>query len=152
MSTNVLARLTVIRQNGVRTIVEVHAGATFHRFYSYYRQQGAKRSTKEMIRTASRNEGLNPVAAHRQMPGLKTIAVRLLALQATTNPVISTKIRIMQARAYKKLINAAPDQLGLTKVSVGFAPEPAYLCTQARGISVRMITKLNHNKIHAGAR
>ena len=61
----VVARLTVIRKNGLRTIVEVHADAKFYSFYHFYRQVGSKRSTKELIRSSNRNEG------SLQQPGLE---------------------------------------------------------------------------------
>ena len=111
----VVARLTVIRTDGMRTIVEVHSDARFHSFYHFYRQCGKKRSTKELIRTASRNEGLNQIGYWQ--PGLETIACRLEKYACQSNPVVKKTIRIIQRRAYRKLISARPDQLGLTKTT-----------------------------------
>lgn len=113
----VIARLTAIRANGQRTIVEVNQGATFHSFYHYYIQDGLKRSTKRELRTASRNEGLPHINAHLHMPGLEAIARKLQAYTPQANPVASIKIRIIRKREYRRLITASPDVLGLVKVS-----------------------------------
>lgn len=114
--TKVVARLTVIRQNGLRTIVEVEAGSTFSSFYRFYRQQGSKRSTKELIRVANRNEGTSWIGfRHLQLPGLDVIAKRLEFYASQSNPVVSKRIRIIKRRAYKRLIEANPAELGLTK-------------------------------------
>ncbi len=112
----VIARLTVTRANGWRTIVEVCADASFHKFYAFYRQQGAMRSTKQLIRTANRNEGLPAVNAHLYRPGLDVIARRLEAYGAQDNPVSRTTLRIIKKRLYRKLISCMPDELGLVKV------------------------------------
>jgi hypothetical protein len=149
--TKVLARLTVTRKNGARTIVEVRADATFHKFYRFYRQSGSKRSTKTLIRTASRNEGLNPVNAHQQVPGLELIALRLRNIQAESNPVESIRLRYFSKRAYRKLINAAPDQLGMTRVEPIFKAKPVKALIPLGPYSHRWIAKLNHKKLHAGA-
>jgi len=153
MSSNVIARLTVTRQNGIRSIFEIHEDATFHHFYKVFQQNGSKRSTKALVRTASRNEGLNPVNAHLQTPGLEFMAVRLMHLQAESNPVVSTRIRYFSKRAYRKMITCAPDQLGLTKVNVLFGTQPTYTF-QPIGIalSFKPVESLNHHKLHAGSR
>lgn len=114
----VVARLTVIRKNGLRTIVEVEAGSTFSSFYRFYRQVGAKRSTKERIRTADRNEGCRWIGMqHGQPIGLETIAKRLEFYASQSNPVVSKKIRIFRKLAYQRLLNVSPDQLGLTRMT-----------------------------------
>jgi hypothetical protein len=122
-SKNVVARLTVTRANGMRTIVEVWADAGFHTFYRYFRQNGARRSTKTPIRVASRNEGISWMRFEPLHPaGLETIASRLEKYAAQSNPVVGKKLRIIQRRAYRKLLTARPDELGLTQT----APLPIY--------------------------
>ena len=114
----VVARLTVIRQNGWRTIVEVEAGSTFSSFYRFYRQLGTRRSTKQHFRTADRNEGVSLMGFnHRQQPGLAAIAKKLEMYASQSNPVVSKRIRIINKREYKKLISARPDELGLTQTA-----------------------------------
>jgi hypothetical protein len=115
----VVARLTITRQNGWRTIVEVHSDATFATFYRFFRQFEGKRSSKEQIRAAHRNEGvqLSVFAQAAQKPGLELIAQRLEACGAPSNPVVKKTLRIIKRRAYRKLINARPDELGLTKTA-----------------------------------
>jgi hypothetical protein len=119
---SVIARLTVIRKNGMRTIVEVSTGATFSRFYRFYRQHGAKRSTKEFVRTASRNEGLPVVNSHLYKPGLDVIEQRLRSFGVPSNPVTRVTLRIIKRRAYKRLLSARPDELGLVKVNNTIKP------------------------------
>lgn len=113
-STIVVARLTVTRADGKTTIVEIQADATFHSFYRFYQQQGRRRSTKTLFRTANRNAYLPTVNAHLHQPGLHVIERQLRVLFAKSNPVVDTKLRIFKKRAYKKLINSAPT--GLAKV------------------------------------
>jgi hypothetical protein len=115
----VVARLTVIREVGVRTIIDVYTDATFSNFYNYFVQDGARRSTKKLVRTANRNEGLSPwYKAYRMQPGLAAIAEHLNKMPQFT----SVKIRIIKRRAYRKLLTAAPDVLGLVKVNC--QPDP----------------------------
>lgn len=117
--TVVVARLTAIRNVGVRTIIEVCADANFLSFYRYYTQEGTRRSTKSLIRTASRLEGLRPwYRAYRTEPGLEVLAARLLDQKQFT----SVKVRILKKRAYRQLLKAAPEVLGLTKVTPMFDP------------------------------
>jgi len=121
MATNnkVVARLTVIREIGVRTIVEVNQDATFSNFYSYFMQEGARRSTKKLIRCANRNEGLAPwYRMYRMEPGLAAIAEHFKTMPNIT----SVKIRIIRKRLYRKLLAAAPDELGITKVASQIDP------------------------------
>lgn len=108
----VIARLTLMRASGFRTIVEVRADASFHCFYRFYKQFGARRSTKQLIRTASRSEGLlgNPSLK----PGLDLIAERNRSFAMQTNPVLRTKLRIIRKRAYRKLLSVSPSELGMT--------------------------------------
>jgi len=114
----VVARLTITRANGKRTIIEIHQGATFHKFYNFFTQDGARRSTKRQLRTASRNEYLPVINAHLHQPGLDVIEKQLKGVLAQTNPVVKTILRIIKKRAYKKLLNASPDALGLTRVNI----------------------------------
>jgi len=109
----VVARLTVTRAVGSRTIIEVMENATFSNFYRISIQQGNRRSTKRLVRMANRNEGLRSYG-HDQQPGLETIAARW----SQQPGVASVKIRIIRKRSYKKLISARPDQLGLTRSTV----------------------------------
>lgn len=116
-TTNVIARLTVIRQNGRRAIVEIHRDATFHQFYRFHVQDGKRWSTKTQVRTASRNEALPVINTHLHQPGLDVIEKRLQVFQQQSNPVVSSKIRIFKKRLYKKLCTAQPAELGLTKLT-----------------------------------
>lgn len=120
MKPAILARLTIERKNGARILVEIQSDATFIEFYRLYRQDGRKRSTKALIRTASRNEGLQVINAHLHEPGLEKVAVKLSMFQQESNPVVRQTLRIIRKRAYRKLLHMAPDALGLTKVSTTF--------------------------------
>lgn len=117
LRSDVVARLTTIRADHSRTIVEVHSNATYSSFYHFYAQQGTKRSTKRSIRTASRSDG----------PSLEMIARKLAVYQSQSNPIVQIKLRIIRKRVYRRLISARPDQLGLTHcapVSI-YRPVPA---------------------------
>jgi hypothetical protein len=104
----VVARLTVTREIGNVTIIEVHQDATFHEFYRIFTQVGRRRSTKQLVRTASRNEGLQPwYAAHRMQPGLEVLAAKWLDRKG-----LSVKLRIIKKRSYRRLINVAANELG----------------------------------------
>lgn len=111
----VVARLIVTRALGNRTIIEVHEGATFSAFYRIYTQTGNRRSTKRLVRTASRNEGLQPYfRAHLMVPGLKTLAEHW-----SRQPGVSAvKVRIIRKRAYRKLLSARPDELNMVTSKV----------------------------------
>lgn len=50
---NVLARLTVTHANGNQTIVEIHADASFSKFYRWYKRK-AGQSAKNLMRYSSR--------------------------------------------------------------------------------------------------
>lgn len=129
----VVARLTAIRGVGVRTIIEVCADASFHNFYRYYTQQGSRRSTKTLVRTASRNEGLYPWhRVYRMEPGLDVLATRMLDQKQFS----SVKVRIIKKRAYLKLLEAAPDALGLTKVTRYADPRTAILPTPRLPVNI----------------
>jgi hypothetical protein len=105
----VLARLTVEREVGVKTIIEVHADATFQTFYHYYTQDGRRRGTKRLVRKANRNEGLYPWhQAYRMRPGLDVIAAHFRQMPH----VAKVTVRIIRKRAYRKVLEAAPDALG----------------------------------------
>jgi hypothetical protein len=112
----VIARLTLIRKDGKRTIVEVPAGATFNMFYHVYVQEGKRWSTKRWVRTANRNEGLNVINAHAQQPGLEAVAKKIGVFQATSNPIVRTQIQIFKKRAYKRFLAATPESLGMTRL------------------------------------
>ena len=150
MKSPVLARLTVTRQDESKVIVEVRADATFHQFYAFHTQQGRKRSTKTFTRWGSRNEGLQPVNAHLQVPGLEILALRFLHNRFGKSPVVSTRIRFFSKKAYRKLIRMTPDELGLTKVKALFDERPIRV-QLPRVPSFKRVQKMNHLKIHAGA-
>ncbi len=117
----VIARLTLTRASGYRTIVEIRSDASFHCFYRFYKQFGARRSTKELIRVADRNEGL--LGNRVLKPGLELIASRLQTYATQTNPVLQTRLRIIKKRLYQKLLSADPEPLALrTQVRVPVAP------------------------------
>lgn len=136
--TIVIARLTVTRKDDHRTIVEIHADATFSRFYRFHQQQGLRRSTKRFIRSASRNESLPVINAHLYQPGLDVIARKLESLFKQSNPVVSVKIRIIKKRLYKKMINASPEQLGLVKVNGTIKPPVRTLYPRLIGKAIPM--------------
>ncbi len=110
----VVARLTVARANGMRTIVEVRSDATFHDFYCFYRQLGGRRSTKTLLRVACRNEGLPVVNSHLYSAGLDVIASRLEMVAAVSNPVTKKTLRVIRRKQYQRLIGASPASLGMT--------------------------------------
>ena len=148
MTSRILARLTVTREDDSKVIVEVHANATFHAFYRFYTQQGRRRSTKKLTRCASRNEGLHPVNAHLQVPGLEILALRFMHNRFGNSPIANVKIKYFSKKGYRKLIKASPDQLGLTRVRAMFGeqkPLPIGL------FSFRKVEKRNRLAIHAGA-
>lgn len=101
----VVARLTVTRASGRRVIVEVREGSKFASFYRFYGQDGARRSTKKWIRNGSRSEA----------PNLTALLERMKKFAMESNPVVHSKLRIIKRRAYRRLISARPDELGLTK-------------------------------------
>ncbi len=117
---NVVARLTITRANNMKVIIEVHSDATFSKFYTYYRQTGNRRSTKEFIHMRSRNEGLHYINAHLQTPGLEVLADRAANKvyygYAAQNPVTSMKLRIIKKREYRRLLNMAPTGMPVVKV------------------------------------
>ena|GEM_PF-3242168 len=150
MNTNVIARLTLQRQNSRTTIVEIHRDATFSQFYRFYIQDGNRRSTKRLVRTASRNEFLPVINTHLHQPGLDVIEKRLRSFQSESNPVVSARLRILRKRIYRKLLSARPDELGLTTLTT------TDLQTSRRPIlvsvpSYRLLTKINRRKLHAGS-
>ena len=104
----VVARLTVTRAVGALTIIEVREDATFHEFYSFYTQTGRRRSTKRLVRTADRNEGLKPYSG-QTTTGLEAVAAHWLSMPG----VISAKIRIIRKREYVRLLNAVPEKLNV---------------------------------------
>lgn len=112
----VVARLTIVRADNSRLIIEVHNDSTFSEFFHYYKQAGMKRSTKVLAFTRSRNQGLSHINAQQQTPGLEVIANSITASSRAflgeqngkTNPVTSMKLRILRKREYKKLLHAAP--------------------------------------------
>jgi hypothetical protein len=117
----VVARMTVIREVGVRTIIEIHEDATYSSFYQFFTQIGARRSTKKFIRCANRNEGLRPwYRAWRMEPGLAAIAEHFKTMPNVT----SVKIRIIRRRSYRKLLAAAPDALGMARARVASRIDP----------------------------
>jgi hypothetical protein len=130
-----VARLTITRTDGKKTIVEVHKDATFNAFYHVYIQVGRRWSTKRLVRMASRNEGLMAINAHLQTPGLEAFAKRIAVFQSTTNPVVSEKIQISKKRAYRRLLAAAPESLGMVKTRVNI---PVERWRSARAIPVQL--------------
>lgn len=135
----VIARMTVTRPRGNLTIIEVREDATFSSFYQVYTQIGKRRSTKRLIRTANRNEGLQPYfRAHLLQPGLEKLAEHWCKIPG----VQSVKVRIIRKRLYRKLINARPDELGLVKTKVNIPIE--------RFSPLRIPVQLNQIKTSVG--
>jgi len=110
----VVARLTITRAVGNQTIIEVREGASFNAFFWIYTQTGRRRSTKRLVRTANRNEGLKPYMTHAMKPGLEVLAGHWQSVRHVT----SVKLRIIKKRAYENLLVESPDQLGLTHTRV----------------------------------
>jgi hypothetical protein len=104
---DVIARLTITRQDNTRMIVEIHRGARYASFYHVFRQEGNKRSTKTQVRMGSRAEGRS----------LEEIAIKWSMRDRSTNPITHIKIKIYRRREYRRLVSARPDELGLTKMS-----------------------------------
>jgi hypothetical protein len=112
----VIARMTIKRAVGDTTIIEVHEDANFSHFYRIYSQCGRRRSTKRLVIHANRNYGIQSYsAAHRIVPGFE----RLAEMWSARPHIESVKVRILQRRAYKRMISMSPDQLGLTHSSIG---------------------------------
>ena len=150
MSNTIVARLTVTRADGRKTIVEIHRDATFSQFYRFHTQSGNRWSTKRLVRTASRNEFLPVINTHLYQPGLDVIAKRLAGFQSQSNPVVSSKLRILRKRAYRKMLSARPDKLGLTRLThVDMTPRRSILVSVP---SYRLLTKISRRKLHAGVR
>lgn len=125
MKKSVVARLTVIRQDHTRVIVEVHSDATFTKFYHHYQQAGVKASSRTLLRTTNRNDGLRHINAHDQVPGLEILALRWMH-HSFGSPVVNVRIRYFQKRAYKRLLKANPTALGMMKTTNDFAARPVY--------------------------
>lgn len=120
--TQVIARLTVTRKVGVKTLIEVHSDSTFQKFFYFYTQDGRKR--KQFVRTASRNEGLSYTTAYRMTPGLEVLAPRWMAMQH----IDRVDVKILRKRAYRRLITASAHELGQAIVRPLF-PSPVILST-----------------------
>jgi hypothetical protein len=145
-SDQVVARMTVTRKVGVRTIIEVHQDATFSAFYKFYTQEGRRRSTKKLVRTANRNEGLPSFGAHQLVPGLEILACRWMQMAH----VEKVQVRIIKKKAYRRLINARPDELGMARVNVLFTTEYATSRIPVGPLQFKRVERANHRKIHAG--
>ncbi len=63
------------------------------------------------------------------------ILKRLEAYQGESNPIITKRLRIIKKRAYKKLISARPDELGMAKTRVNI---PIETWRSARAIPVQI--------------
>jgi hypothetical protein len=135
-SKTLVGRLTVKRTTGATMIIEVHTTATFSAFYSYFSQDGRRTSTRQAVRTTSRNDGLEPYwAAYQMIPGLE-----MLAIQWTQRPdVTNVSVKIFKKRLYQKLIHARPDALGQTHVQPIFQPVHSFT-----RIPVTFITAQTH--------
>jgi hypothetical protein len=131
-TSKVVARMTVTREIGAVTIVEVNEDATFSQFFHHYSQEGRRRSTKREIRVSNRNEGLYPIyRAHTMTPGLEAVGTIFKGMKN----VVSVKIRIIKKRAYRRLISVSPGELrGLARVA-SYAPQRE---TRAPGIAVHI--------------
>lgn len=111
----VVARMTAIRSNNNKLIIEVYADATYSSFYHFHSQEGNRRSTKTQVRVANRNAGLPRVNVHLYEPGLEVLRTELLGADKIDSAFVSVKVRIIKKRLYKKLITCAPDVLGMAK-------------------------------------
>ena len=118
---NVVARLTATRADKKRLIVEVYQDATFHKFYHFFTQVGDDAGTKTEVRVASRNEGIRPhYRAPWAVPGLYKVGERL---SKGIGEYKTVKILILDPGEYERLIQAAPDALGLTKTTLNLPRE-----------------------------
>ena len=138
----VVARMTIIRKNDKRMIVEVQSNATFSKFYRYYEQDGAKASTRRLVRTSNRNDGLRYVNAHMRVPGLETLALRWMH-QSFGAHVESIRIRYFQKRLYKRLLNANPSTLGMVKTKNDFHAVPVYSMRPVGPATFDIVSKVN---------
>lgn len=105
---NVVARLTAIREDRSRLIVEVSTDSTYSKFYKSFTQQGTKRSSKKLVRTSNRNMCIPHLNAHLHQPGLEAVKDFL----EKKGGYVSVKVRVVKKRIYKHLITCAPDVLG----------------------------------------
>ena len=105
---HVVARLTLAQPKNMKMIVEVHAGASFHEFYHWYRQEGRKR--KVFLRTSDRNDGIKPHwRAPFEMPGLDVVAARVTSFNKT---VTGVTLKVLRKRAYHALLTCPAEELG----------------------------------------
>lgn len=103
----VVARMTMTRSNNIKIIVEIHEGAGFMNFYTWYRQEGRKR--KVHLRCSSRNDGIAP---HWRAPsatkGLDVLATRTTQIM---KDVTGVTIKVLKKRKYAAMLSCSPDQL-----------------------------------------
>lgn len=113
---DVIARLTLTRQDNTRMIVEIHRDARFASFYHIFRQQGNKRSTKKQVRIGGR----------REASSLEGVAINWKMRERADNPIIDIKLKIYRRREYRRLITARPDELGLSKMRCHLPISPSH--------------------------
>lgn len=109
----VVARLTMLKKDGSKLIVDVKEDASFHEFYRWHRQVGRKR--KVFLRTSSRNDGITPYwRAGFDMPGLDVVAARTTSFM---KDVTSATVKVLRKRKYQALLTCPPNELagGLPK-------------------------------------
>lgn len=119
----VVARMTLSqRGTSKRMIVEVHEGASFQQFYSWYMQEGRKR--KKFVRTSPRNDGLAFTRAQGKS-GLDVLADRQQSFNRT---IESVTIKVFQKRMYNAMLQSRPESLGKglpIAQSQGLRPAPS---------------------------
>lgn len=143
----VVARLTMTKRSGKKTIVEVHEDAGWSTFYSWYEQDGRRR--KVFLRHSDRNNCGNP---YRQEPGLEQVAARqeeiFNNLARHPNPkhaafwsmqqIIESRIKVFKKWLYQKLLTCAPDELPCGLVKDLSADRPERMLLWDRSVPVRI--------------
>lgn len=120
MDKNLIARLTITREVGVQTMIEVRRGATWSAFYSYFTQTPRKPKTRKFVKSTNRNDGILSYAAQTR-PGLDKLAYQWARMKGVT-----VSVKIFQKRAYKKLLDASPSELGQAAARPIFQARKSY--------------------------
>lgn len=103
----VLAELIMTNRQGKVTVIQVMDSSTFNRFYFWYFKAGI------LGRTSNRNNDSGDTVRLEDIPTfLDRHAIRPELMVATF------LIKYHDRRAYERLINMSPDELGLTREKI----------------------------------
>lgn len=108
---NVVARLTVEFQSGLRESVEIHTDASFNQFFNQYRFISARKKLPKEIATFNRSYSQTLPRGFNQSGLEGMLSLITNSYRAKTNPVVKSKLVIYKKRLYRQLLTIAPDQL-----------------------------------------